>query len=102
MSMPRCLRYQARKASASLALMKMPPIPVTRAMTDSDEFRRGTAPGWSASFRQLRELRQIVGDVMPRRLAADEHMAHGLDAWVVVERAQRQAVMRGVLIEAAQ
>src|SRR5262245_48703464 len=31
-SMPRCLRYQLRRAAGSLALKKMPPMPVTRFM----------------------------------------------------------------------
>ena len=31
-STPRCVRYQSRKAAGSLALKKMPPMPVTRFM----------------------------------------------------------------------
>src|SRR5712692_264900 len=59
MEMPRCSRYHRARASGSLALKKMPPIPVTRprrvraAMTRSGSLRLKGFPTSSARTRHL-------------------------------------------------
>jgi hypothetical protein len=52
-----------------------------------DEGDRSDALGGSP-WRQLGELRQIIGDVVPRCFMGYEHMKSGLDARVVVQRSE--------------
>ena len=47
-------------------------------------------------------MRQIVADVVPGRLVSYVHMALRLDARIVVQRAERQAVVRRLEVEAAE
>src|SRR5262245_36747617 len=55
-SMPRCLLYQARSASGSFALKKIPPMPVTLFMPRSCSSSRG-----SGIVRRYRGRRMSVG-----------------------------------------
>src|SRR4029077_996163 len=55
----------------------------------------------SDSFRSFRELRQIVGDREPRRLAGDVDVKRRPDAGVVIQGAERQTVVSGMRFELA-
>ena len=50
---------------------------------------------------KLRVLRQIIGDVEPRRLVRDEDMKLRFHAWIIVERAEGKTIGRRIPVKAA-
>src|ERR1700746_3494682 len=69
----------------------MDAVPRTDALCQSRAFADCMRSFWRRVFRILR---QIIGDLEPRRLIADEDVACWPHRWIVVKNGQRNAVFR--------
>ena len=50
-------------------------------------------------LRQLRELRQLIGNVKPRCFVGDEYMKLGFDAGIIIERSKGKAVRGRIVVK---
>ncbi len=57
--------------------------------------------GSGSLLRKLRELRQLIGNVEPRRFVRDEYMNLRFHARIIIERAKGKAVRSRISVKTA-